>query len=220
MKPMAQVGMRLKPSKGYNYVIMAINYFTKYVEMGAQKDKSAESIAIWMYENIFCHYGITDIYITDNGTEFVNKISKELYVRCNVAHHITSPYHPAVNGLVERLNRVTTQMMVKGLNKQDDWPVFVQTVAWIIRSNVHKSTNYQPIHLLISRRPKMPVECINYSTDIKDIDNFTGEEVKVVMDSVSDENLKCLIGIRKDILHPSAHLNTKKSSARQKKIMI
>ena len=37
--------------------------------------------------------------ITNNGTEFVNKISKELYTRCNVAHCIKSPYHPAVNGL-------------------------------------------------------------------------------------------------------------------------
>ena len=38
----------------------------------------------------------------------------------------------------------------------------------------------------------------------------------MVMESVSDENLKLLIGIRKDILHPNAHLNMKKSSARQK----
>ena len=43
------------------------------------------------------------------------------------------------------------------------------------------------------------------------------EEVKMVMDGVSDENLKHLIGIRKDILHPNAHLNTKRSSVRQKK---
>ena len=63
----------------------------------------------------------------------------------------------------------------------------------------------------------MPPECINYSTDIKDTANFTDEEVKMVMDGVSDENLKCLIGIRKDILHPNAHLNMEKSSARQKK---
>ena len=53
--------------------------------------------------------------------------------------------------------------------------------------------------------------------DIKDKSNFTDEEVKMVMDGVSDENLKCLIGIRKDILHPNTHLNVKKSSARQKK---
>ena len=71
MKPMAQVGIDLiwlKPSKGYNYVIMAIDYFTKYIKMGVLKDKSPESIAIWIYENIFCCYGITDIHVTNNGT--------------------------------------------------------------------------------------------------------------------------------------------------------
>ena len=115
---------------------------------------------------------------------------------------------------------MTTEMMVKGLDKQDDWPDFVHTVAWSIQSNVHKSMNYQPIHLLIGRRPKMPAECINHSTDIEDIDDFTDEEVKMVMDSMSDKNIKCLIGIRKDILHRNAHLNIKKSSARQKKKMI
>ena len=63
----------------------------------------------------------------------------------------------------------------------------------------------------------MPPECINYSTDIKDIDNFTDGEVKMVMDCVSHKNLKYLIGLRKDILHRNAHLNMKRSSVRQKK---
>ena len=193
MKPMAQVCIdliKLKPSKGYNYVIIAIDYFTKYVEIGALKDKSALSFAMWIFNNIFCHYGVTDIHITNNGMEFVYQISKELYSRCNMAHRNTLPCHPAANGLVARLNRTTTEMMIKGLDQQEDWPDFVQTCAWNIQSNVHKSTNYQPIHLLIGRRPKMPPECINYSTDIKDTANFTDEEVKMVMDDVSDENKK------------------------------
>ena len=135
MKPMAQVGidlMKLTSSKGYNYVITAIDYFTKYIEMGTLKDKSALSVAMGIFDNIFCHYSVTDIHITDNSMEFVNQISKELYSRCNLAHHITSSYHPAVNGLMERLNRTMTDMMIKGLDQQEDWPDFVQTCAWNI----------------------------------------------------------------------------------------
>ena len=70
MKPMAQVGidlMKLKPFKGYNYVITAIDYFTKYIQMGTLKDKSALSVATWIFDNIFCHYGVTDTHITGNG---------------------------------------------------------------------------------------------------------------------------------------------------------
>ena len=71
--------------------------------MGALKDKSALSVATWIFDNIFCNYGVMDIHITNN--ESFNQISKEFYSRCNVAHRITSPYHPAANGLMERLNR-------------------------------------------------------------------------------------------------------------------
>ena len=56
MKPMAQVGidlMKLKPSKGYNYVITVIDYFTKYIEMGTLKDKSALSVAMWILIKFF-----------------------------------------------------------------------------------------------------------------------------------------------------------------------
>ena len=120
MKPMAQVGidlMKLKPSKGYNYVMTVIDYFTKYVEMVALKDKSPLSVAMWIFNNIFCHYDVMDIHITNNGMEFVNQISKELYSRCNVAHHIILPYHSTANGLMERLNRTMTEMMIKGLDQ-------------------------------------------------------------------------------------------------------
>ena len=49
-------------------------------------------------------YGVTDIFINDKGSEFVNLIAEDLYERTGVEQHITSPYHPQANGLVERLN--------------------------------------------------------------------------------------------------------------------
>ena len=115
-----------------NYVITAIDYFTKYVKMGILKDKSALSVATWIFDKIFNCYCMTDIHITDNGMEFVNQISKELYSRCDVVHHITSSYHLVANWLMERLNRTKTEMMIKSLDQQEDWPDFVQTCAWNI----------------------------------------------------------------------------------------
>lgn len=56
-------------------------------------------------------YGVTDIHISDNGTEFVNLIAEDLYKRSGVQHWVTLPYHPQANGLVERLNRTTTDRL-------------------------------------------------------------------------------------------------------------
>ena len=60
--------------------------------------------SIVQHAAISCRYGVTDIFISDNGTEFVNKIARELNTQAGCTHRITSPYYPQANGLVERLN--------------------------------------------------------------------------------------------------------------------
>ena len=92
--------MKLKEYKGYNYVIMAIDYFTKYVEMGCLKQKCAKEVTKWIFHNIFCQHGVCDVHITDNGTEFINHIAKDLYDRTGSSLCITTPYHPNTNGLM------------------------------------------------------------------------------------------------------------------------
>ena len=51
--------------------------------------------------HIFCHYGITDIHISNRGMEFCNQVSKELYKKFGVRHRIMTPYHPQANGMKE-----------------------------------------------------------------------------------------------------------------------
>ena len=46
-------------------------------------------------------YGVANIHISDNGTEFVNLVAQDLYNHSGVQHHVTSPYHLQANGLVE-----------------------------------------------------------------------------------------------------------------------
>ena len=49
IKVMLQVGIELMKMKetpdGYNYVISAIDYFTKFAELGALKDKATLTVA-------------------------------------------------------------------------------------------------------------------------------------------------------------------------------
>ena len=68
-------------------------------------------IDLVQYVVISSRYGMTDMSFSDNGTEFVNKIAQELNSRAGCTHRVTSPYHPQANGLVERLNRTTTDRL-------------------------------------------------------------------------------------------------------------
>ena len=44
-----------------------------------------------------CRMGTPEILITDQGREFVNRLSSKLYEITNTEHRITSAYHPQVS---------------------------------------------------------------------------------------------------------------------------
>ena len=59
--------------EGYNTIVTAVEYTSKWVESRALKGKFAEGVAEFMYD-LACHFGVSKIHISDQGREFVNKV--------------------------------------------------------------------------------------------------------------------------------------------------
>ena len=93
-----------------------------------------------------------DIHITDNGSEFANHLSKEMYKKLGVNLRLTTPYHSQANGMIEQTNRTTSQMIVKMLCKNKKlrhWVEYLPTVAFALHTSIHKSMYYEPLALLL-----------------------------------------------------------------------
>lgn len=65
-------------TKGNRYILTQTDYFTKYVEAVAIPSKSAEAVAQALYAT-YCRHGAPAHVISDQGREFVNKVSIILY---------------------------------------------------------------------------------------------------------------------------------------------
>src|SRR5262245_60197001 len=91
--------------KKNKYIIVAVDYFTRWPEARALKYANAESVAEFIYEEIICRFGPPSVIQSDQGTHFVNQVIKELTEKFRIKHSLSSPYHPQSNGLVERFNR-------------------------------------------------------------------------------------------------------------------
>ena len=95
-----------------------------------------------------------------------------MYKKLGVNLRLTTPYHPQANGMIEQTNRTTSQMILKMLhenNKQQDWVDYLPTVGFALCTSIYKSTNYEPLVLLLGRKPKIPVEYCNYGDEIKNV---------------------------------------------------
>ena len=182
-----QIGMDLihmTPSvRGYNYIITAMDYLSKYYEMHALKEKSAKEVARFIYEELICRWGCSEYHITDQGREFVNAINTNLLDMCGTKQRITSAFHPQANGLCERLNGSTQETLAKTMTEEQDWVAMIPTVAFSHRTLMSASTNVAPLELILGSKPHVPIDIhMKYPTD-EDLDrDMTEEEAKDIAD--------------------------------------
>ena len=114
---MKQIGIdwyTLPEVDGFKHLIVCIDYFSKWSEARAVKDKSAPKVAKFLYE-IICRHGCMRIQINYQEKEFVNEVSENLHEMTGTEQRITSAYHPQSNGLCERENCTIKDSLVKVL---------------------------------------------------------------------------------------------------------
>ena len=77
---------------GFRYIVVVVDYFTKWIEAKAVKDKTAVSVAQFLYECI-CFHNVPAIQINYQGREFVNSVSSELHRLTGTEQRVTSAYN-------------------------------------------------------------------------------------------------------------------------------
>ena len=116
---------------GEIHAIVAVDPMTKWVEIGALKDKASSTIATWFHENITCRYGPPARVRSDQGTEFKGSFKTYLEsIGCKQV--LIYSAHPRANGLVERYNKVIKEGLRKFIvaaGAQFAWTDFVGDIA-------------------------------------------------------------------------------------------
>lgn len=88
---------------GNKYIVAVTDHFSKWNEATGVPDKSAKSVATFLY-SVICRLGCMGMLISDQGREFVNSIIDNLTEQFQTCHRISSAYHPQTNGQRERDN--------------------------------------------------------------------------------------------------------------------
>ena len=127
------VGPLIPTEQGNRYIIVAMEYFTRWPEARTTKTANLIDTATFIYEEIICRFEAPKVIQSDQGTHFVNKVIKELTKRFQVKYSLSSPYHPQSNGLVERFNRTLCEGLAKLGDSIHDWDKFIQPVLFAYR---------------------------------------------------------------------------------------
>lgn len=92
-------------SSGFRYCLTVIDRVTRWPEAYPLQDITAEACAAALTSGWIARFGCPEHFTTDRGRQFESHTFKELATLIGASHHLTTAYHPAANGLVERLHR-------------------------------------------------------------------------------------------------------------------
>jgi hypothetical protein len=85
-------------ARGHHYIIVAVDYFMKWVKaMPTFKDKG-ETIALFLFNQIIARFDVPREIVTDHGSHFQNKMMSELMLNLGLRKEHSSPYYPQENG--------------------------------------------------------------------------------------------------------------------------
>ncbi|GJX66850.1 reverse transcriptase domain-containing protein [Tanacetum coccineum] len=86
-------------------LIVAIDYFTKWIEAKSVATITGNQIKKFVWDNIVCRFGLPGEIVLDNEKQFRDNPFKDWCEKLCIRQHFASVKHPQTNGLVERANR-------------------------------------------------------------------------------------------------------------------
>jgi hypothetical protein len=151
----------LTPVQGnYTFTVVAVEYFTKWIEVKPLTNVSSASIKKLFCQNIIYCYGIPRQITIDNAKYFDNAMFKEFchQIRTKVAFALV--YHSQSNGAVERANSLIFKAMKKILQgeKKEKWSEVMPTVVWSHNTTVCRAMNFTPFWLMYGGEAMLPKE--------------------------------------------------------------
>jgi hypothetical protein len=199
------VGPLTKTKRGNRYILVLVDYLTKWPEAFALPDQAAESVAKIVVEEIICRHGAPSKILSDRGKNFMSNLVARVLKLLDVEKISTTAYHPQTDGQVENENKtLITGLSMYTRTKLDNWDDYIPYVLSSIRTSVHASTGYTPFYMLHGREARMPLD-VALSIEEE-------EENVLNTDSYADELVQKL----KDT-HKSAQDNITKAQERQKR---
>ena len=109
-------------SHGHHYALTGVCMLTGFTWCIPLKTKTAEEVAKTYLDHIYSLFGGSVKILTDNGTEFKNKLFKEVVAKLGTEFSIHSPpYRPQSNGKIEGFHRFLKVCIAKHINHGLEW---------------------------------------------------------------------------------------------------
>lgn len=142
---------------GHQYILIAVNHLTKWVEASSSATASAKNVASFLLKFLFSRHGSPWVLLSDNGLNFTAQVVTEPSTLFSTCPTFVAPYHPATNGAVERA--ISTLVSILGKMASSNplhWPHFLEAALLAYQINYHWVIGLSSFKALYGRELSIP----------------------------------------------------------------
>ncbi|XP_019191511.1 PREDICTED: uncharacterized protein LOC109186059 [Ipomoea nil] len=143
------------------YIMVAIDYFTKWVEVEPLATITSTRCTKFIRRNILYRFGVPMQIISDKRRQFESKEFKAFCDQWYIKHTRVTVAYPQANGQVENANRIIVDGIKKNLGAAGGtWVEELDTVLWVYRTTPRRATRETPFALVNGFEARAPTEAV------------------------------------------------------------
>jgi transposase InsO family protein len=146
--------------EGFKYIFTVIDRSTRWLEAIPVKNLEATTAVDALVEGWISRFGVPTDITTDRGTQFTSQVWEKFCTRLGVQHHMTTAYHPASNGLVERAHRQLKDSLRTRL-AGNDWPAHLPWILMGLRAAPKEDSGVSSAELVLGSPLTLPGEFLH-----------------------------------------------------------
>nr|GEU76024.1 reverse transcriptase domain-containing protein [Tanacetum cinerariifolium] len=117
-------------SRGNKYILVAVDYLSKWVEAKALPTNDARVVCKFL-KNLFARFGTPRSIISDRGTHIYNDQFAKVMQKFGVTNRLATPYHLQTSGQVEVSNRGLKRILERTLGENyASWSDKLDDALW------------------------------------------------------------------------------------------
>ena len=184
----------LRSNEGKQWVLVIIDSFSKFAAFAAISSKEPEQVADALFKNWVAVFGLPSCIVTDRGTEFRNKLMKNLTEEMGVEMRFCSTQQPRTNGQCEMMmKKIRSYLSSMCQDRPLDWAPFLPSCQLSWNSSVNKATKASPFSLLFGLEARSPMNSLSLDARPFYSDDYQAELMKrlqIARKLARDNNMK------------------------------
>ena len=153
------MGPFLKAIGNKKYLLVGIDYFTKWVEAKPLANIRDVDVKRFIWKSIVTRFGVPYALISDSGLQFDSKTFRKYCSNLGIKNRYSIPAYPQGNGQAEAVNKVIVNELKKRLvDAKRKWVEELPHVLWTYRTTPRRLTGETLFSMTYRAEAVIPLE--------------------------------------------------------------